>query len=61
MKAYGVSDKFYKGGGSKTDNVKGPVKKRGLQNWWEEAAEGVVKKSARQKAKIQIRKDVSES
>ena len=61
MKAYGLSDKFYKGHGHKRDNVKGPLKKMGLRNWWEEAAESIDKKSARQKSKRQIDKDVSES
>lgn len=60
MKAYGKSDKFYKGP-LKQDHVKGRLKKEGYENWWEETAQSVDKKSHRQKIKKQITKDLSES
>lgn len=60
MKAFGLSDKFYKGKGHKQDNIKGPLKKLGYQNWWEEVAEGIDKTAERLKVKRKIKKDLNE-
>lgn len=55
MKPYGINNKFSKFK-SKTDNIKGPLKKKGYQNWWEEIAEGVDKTAERMKIKKFLRK-----
>lgn len=60
MKAFGLVDKFLKGLPFKQDNVRGVLKKKGYQNWWETVAEKINKKTARQKAKQEILKEFNE-
>ena len=50
MKPYGINKKFCKFK-SKQDHIKGPLKKKGYQNWWEEIAENVNKTTERMNVK----------